>query len=71
MHVWAHTADLASANTHNDPEVIIRFILQRRKSRLSQLLKEFKGELLGQTGRLCYPLNQSTWGSEKDTLEKR
>lgn len=64
MHVWAHTADLAPANTRDDPEVVIRFILQRRKSRLSQLLK-------GQTGRMCYPLNQSTWGSEVEGHPRR
>lgn len=43
----AHTSDLASVNTHNDPEGVIRLILQRRKSRLSQSLDEFKGQLLG------------------------
>lgn len=56
MRVLAHTADLASVNTHNDPEVVIRFILQRRKSRLSQSLNEFKGQLLGANRTHVLPL---------------
>lgn len=60
----AHPADLASVNTHNDPEGVIRLILQRRKSRLSQSLDEFKGRLLGANRTRATPLNRSASVSE-------
>lgn len=74
MHALAHTADTASVNTHNDPEVVIRSILQRRKPRLSQLLNVCKGELLrakrAQSTRATPPvwtLGALRW---QDVLEK-
>lgn len=62
VHMLAHTADLASVNTHNDPGVVIKFILQRRKSRLYQLLNKFEGQLLGANGTHVLPFEWERLG---------